>query len=326
MKWRVAILVGLACCIGRSACGSEVSFSQQTRLRFASVEEGRASLLQRDVFIKSLSPFDRQSRMETGKDVSEQEFLGFVRQQVVAWSEADVKKLAPILARIAEKLAPLKLPFPPTILLVQTTGKEEGRAAYCRGHAVVLPQTIVKQPAKSLQRLLTHELFHILSSHTPKLRQRLYAILGFQPCNEIELPASWRARKITNPDAPLVNHFAEVRHQDRSVAVAPILLSSTERYDARRGGQFFRYMLFRLLEIHRQGNRWVVAERNGEPILLNPDDVPAYREKLGGNTGYIIHPEETLAEDFVLLVNHEEDVRSPQILNEMKRVLSEWQD
>ena len=47
-------------------------------------------------------------------------------------------------------------------------------------------------------------------------------------------------------------------------------------------------------------------------LLLKPDDVPDYFAKIGRNTGYIIHPEEVLAENFVLLVRGKSDVPTPR--------------
>ena len=65
-----------------------------------------------------------------------------------------------------------------------------------------------------------------------------------------------------------------------------------------------------------------IVGRDGEPVLLEPRNVPTFFDKIGRNTGYIIHPEEILAENFVLLVNNKTDVPTPRILREMRDVLS----
>jgi hypothetical protein len=41
--------------------------------------------------------------------------------------------------------------------------------------------------------------------------------------------------------------------------------------------------------------------RDGAPVWL-PGDTPAYLAALGGNTGYVIHPEETAADNVAWLV------------------------
>ncbi|MEO8310315.1 MAG: hypothetical protein ABI520_04000 [Caldimonas sp.] len=45
-----------------------------------------------------------------------------------------------------------------------------------------------------------------------------------------------------------------------------------------------------------------------------------YLDKLGGNTGYIIHPEETMADNFALLVTRGV-ARNPALLDRIEAVL-----
>ena len=316
----LALLAASIACSPSAAV--EVPLHGDSVIRFADVDEGIRVLTERDRFVASLSPFDRQVRVRSDKEVPEDVYLEFVGKQVVAWEAGQIEKLSPIVATVRRELAPFKLDFPPTVLLVQTTGREESGAAYCRGNAVVLPRNMAQRAEKSLERVLTHELFHILSSHNPELRERLYAIVGFSPCTEIQLPASLRARKITNPDAPVCEHYMEVQHGDSPVKVAPILFSSRERYDASRGDSLFQYLSFRLMVVDQDGDKWMPVEESGEPVLLEAGDVPMFSEKIGRNTSYIIHPEEVLAENFVLLVNNKTDVPTPRIVAEMRNVLS----
>lgn len=300
----------------------EVPLHGDSVLRFANVEEGIRALTARDRFIASLSPFDRQVRVKSDEEVSEEDLLSYIEKQVVAWGDDEVEKLSPIVAAVRKKLRPFKLDLPPTVLLVQTTGREESGAAYCRGNAIALPRNMVRRAERSLERILTHELFHILSSHNPELRERLYAIVGFTPCTEIQLPASLQARKITNPDAPVCEHYIEVKHQDSTVKAAPILFSSRERYDASRGGSLFQYLTFRLMVVDQDGDEWAPLEEDGKPVLLEARNTPTFFEKIGRNTSYIIHPEEVLAENFVLMVDDKTDVPTPRIPKEMKQVLN----
>ncbi len=322
MKQTLPLLLSVALLACRTSQAVDVPLHGDSVVRFADINEGVAALTGRDRYVASLSPFDRQVRVKSDEEVSEEAFLGFVEKQVVAWEDGEVEKLSRCVAAVRKKLTPFKLAFPLTVLLVRTTGREEGGAAYCRGNAVVLPRNMVRRAEKSLVRILTHELFHILSSHNPKLRERLYAVVGFSPCNEIQLPASLRSRKITNPDAPVCEHYVEVQHKNSPVQVVPILFASCERYDASRGDTLFQYLTFRLMLVDRQGDQWRPFDENGEPVLLETDNVPTFFEKIGRNTSYIIHPEELLAENFVLLVNNKTDVPTPRILTEMKNVLS----
>jgi len=60
---------------------------------------------------------------------------------------------------------------------------------------------------------------------------------------------------------------------------------------------------------------------NGEPILYPMDDFKQqYLAKIGHNTSYTIHPEEILADNYMLLVQNSE-VPSPQILRQLKMTI-----
>lgn len=58
--------------------------------------------------------------------------------------------------------------------------------------------------------------------------------------------------------------------------------------------------------------------------LVFPDRINIVKAtgKEEGNTAYIIHPEETLADNFVLLVNQETNIQSPKIISWMQSILA----
>ena len=57
------------------------------------------------------------------------------------------------------------------------------------------------------------------------------------------------------------------------------------------------------------------------PKIVGMERVSGFMEQVGGNTDYIIHPEEILADNFALLVLNEHNVASPEILQKMREVL-----
>jgi Domain of unknown function (DUF4157) len=139
---------------------------------------------------------------------------------------------------LAGKLARWNLPLPPTVVLIKTTGNEEGNAAYTRQNAIILSQ---HEAASANSDLLAHELFHVLSRHDAELRQRLYRVIGFLPIHEVRLPPALVPIKITNPDGVHNNFRIVVRSEGELLPVVPILYSSSPRYDVGRGGEFFQY-------------------------------------------------------------------------------------
>lgn len=302
---------------------AEIQLGSNSQIRFADVAAGRAVMTAADDYLNRLSPFDLSARLETDKTVTVEEFKQHLSAQVLPWTDELKSQLQPILKSVADKLTRWKLDFPETVLLIRTTGVGEAQAAYTRGNAVVLPDALLAWPEKQLTALIIHELFHVLSRHNPELRDQLYRIVGFESIGEIRLPEKLAQRKITNPDAPVIAHAVQLLMGDKRVYVVPILLSSSETYDAQRGGPFFQYMQFRLLEVEPAGDGWRLALSNGEPMLHAAETTPSYLETIGRNTRYIIHPEEVLADNFVLLVQGQTDVASPQILAELDRQLSQ---
>lgn len=280
-----------------------------TMARFASVTEGAEILGRKDDFIQRLSAFDRSARMKTAKDVSVDEFLEFVRTNVVEWTDAEKKTIEAALAAIRKPLEALHPSLPKTIHFVKTTGAEEGKAFYTRDSAIIFPKSELPGDASHLQKTLAHELFHILSRESPDLREKLYQLIGFTKCPEVELPDQLKSRKITNPDAPRNDHSIHLRLAGREVTAVPILFSKSEKYDVSRGGEFFAYLEFKFL---------LVLQNE----LISPKEASGFFEQVGRNTDYVIHPEEILADNFALLITGGKNLPTPEIQVRMREMLS----
>lgn len=303
---------------------TEIQFSAKTIIGFTSVDKGKEILMTRDDFIERLSPFDRAARMKTDKNISEREFLSFVGNNVLPWDEAEKQKVANAFRSIQPRIETLSLLFPEKIHMVKTTGNEEGGAAYTRGDAIILPKAKLALDTRALQELICHELFHIFSRANHNTRERLYGAIGFMKCNEVEFPVTLKSRKITNPDAPRNDHCIRLQVGRKESWAVPILFATTEKYDMSRGGEFFDYLNFQLLLVERSGNPPIVKPLfdGSKPRLVDVQQVSGFFEQVGRNTEYIIHPEEILADNFVLLVLGGRSVPSPDVLDRIKRVLT----
>jgi hypothetical protein len=317
----LSILLLLACLWGIPARG-QITLQSGTVIRFATVDEAREKLRSRDDFIQRLSPFDRAARMKTDKEVSEKEFLEFTATNAAAWSEAEKQKLTTALQGLQAPFDSLALPLPKEVLLIKTTGREEGDAAYTRGNAIFLPQSKVNSATTRWQRLLAHECFHILSRTNPELREKLYAVIGFVSCDELPFPAELLPRKITNPDAPKNDHCIRLKLEGQDIWAVPILYATTERYDTAKGGEFFNYLKFQFLVVERQGTTVKPVYANGKPRLADMQQVTGFFEQVGRNTQYIIHPEEALADNFALLIQNDTSAPNPEIIQKLKAVLT----
>ncbi len=299
-----------------------------TQLEFASLETGRTLVSTRDTFIGALSRFDRQVRLQTDGEATEAALLEFLAREVVAWDDAATGNdpveattrtlITQSIERLRPKLESFRIPLPKTVLLVQVSGKEEANAAYTRGTAIMLPKPrIQKMKPDALDRLLLHELFHVLSRNAPELRRDLYRIIGFHVCDPMALPPAMADLKLTNPDAPLIDCRIELTDDGEACWAAPILYSSSATYDAVKKPPLFQYLTFRLMKLEEHDGRWRPLLKVGEPILIDPAQSKSFADQIGQNTKYIIHPDEVLADNFVFLVMQTEKLPSPEIIERM---------
>ena len=284
--------------------------------KFLNIVEAKRIITKRDEFIQSLSPFDKAARLKTENSISEGEFLNFISRQTLDWGSFECSNVDSILESILLKIEQYPLEFPKKISLIKTTGKEEGYAAYCRENAIIIPQTLVNMPYQ-LKNLLTHELFHIYSKNNLEKRKELYQIVGFFECPELKFPEELSELKITNPDAPLNNIY----FKNDKANVMPILFSN-EPYSLKKGGELFAYLQFRLIRVELKQDCSEPIYKNKKLQLYCVEDFPSYIQKIGMNTDYVIHPEEILAENFVLLINNSRYVRNPEILEKMESTIS----
>jgi hypothetical protein len=310
LRARVSVAAWLAALLGAAPIAGA------HEIELASIERARAALGARDDFVARLSPFDRAARVKSGDDVSEDEYLAFARAAGREWSNDERARLTAAFAAIEPKLEELLPELDGPILLVKTSGEEEGGAGYTRGNAVMLPRA--HEEERALQHLLAHEIFHVASRNNPDLKRALYEAIGFEQCGELVLPPSLAVRKMTNPDAPVNEHCIELTVDGARVWGMPILLSREERFDPAAGRAFFDYLTLSMLLVDRSGGAARPLERDGAPVLVPFDRVAGLGEQIGHNTNYVIHAEEILASNFELLVLGDQGAPSPEVLERIR--------
>jgi hypothetical protein len=299
---------------------AELAVATNSVLVLGSREEARTALMAEDDFIRALSDFDRAARMKSESPVTRAQFMDFVGGEALDWTDADVAKVQREVAVAKQKLSNLKMALPGKILLVKTTGREEANAAYCRStNTIVLSRRFVN--AVELNSVLIHELFHIMSRNNAELREQLYALIGFKPCAPIKLPAELEARHITNPDAPHLDYFVEVTRGPQKLDVIPVLFATPERWNKNKGGEFFAYLTWKLMAIHRAGGSSRPFSENAKVVLLNARDVSGFREQIGEQPGPVLQAEEILAEYFVKFVEGRGEV-PPRVQQGMRKLLT----
>ena len=290
-----------------------------TRIRFAPVDAGREVLEANDAWMAATRAFQQRVVMGSATPVTRADFVRWNGDAVRPWAPEQVARWRLALDALALPFAALRIPLPPEVLLIATNGQESALAPYTRGRAVVLPGE-ARMPGYSDAMLLAHELWHVAARHATALAGRLYGELGFEPMPPLEFPAEWLEARIVNPDAPDHAHAMRIDLNGRTARVMPVLVAS--RTVLAPGESFFHVMEVRLLEVEisADGRRSVAVRLDGQPRWHAVNGRHDYLKRLGGNTSYVIHPEEAMADNIALLATGAA-VRNPVLLDRIRAAL-----
>jgi hypothetical protein len=290
-----------------------------TRVRFAPVETGRAILTADDEWMAATSEFQRRAVMQSDSPVALEAFRRWNGDAVRPWDAGQRGRWRKALESLVPAFAALRIPLPAEVWLISSNGQESAGAPYTRGNAVVLPANMTLQGYSDIS-LLAHELWHVAARHAPALATRLYAEIGFGPIPELTFPQAWAEARIANPDAPGNRHAMRLTVDGRTPLVTPVLVAS--RTTLKPGETFFSVLEPRLLEVEpdlaRGATRAVL--RDGEPVWYPMAGAHDYLRRLGGNTRYVIHHEEVMADNVALLAAGIQP-RNPELLARIKAAL-----
>jgi hypothetical protein len=214
---------------------------------------------------------------------------------------------------IDQAITALKLEFelPEDILLIKTTGWEEGGAnGYTRDNAIYL-----NQHSLSLH-LLIHEFFHIVSRTNPQRATSAYGLLGFEEIGEVQYDDLLR---ISNPDAPFLRHAVTVTYHGTPCKVCLVIRGSGPY----QGGGFFTYVRKKLLMLEKRGEEWVPdIRKKGQYVFMDYHEVHGLYQQIGRNTGYNIHQEEVTAVHFEYLLDGRKGLPNQHLIDGLHRIFS----
>ncbi len=153
--------------------------------------------------------------------------------------------------------------------------------------------------------LLAHELFHVFSRADSRLRDNLYALLGFEFVLGFQYPAEMESGRGSNPDAFEYYHAVTVQAGSERVQVMPLLFSRLPLSEVLRLTNIMESLNMALVSVDTTTGE---ARRgdDGHPIAYNLDNTN-WVALMSRNTSYIIHPEEVLADNFATLMEWRAD-------------------
>jgi hypothetical protein len=285
-----------------------------TRVRFAGGAEARLILMTPDPWIQTAGSVQRSVLMRQSRPVTVGEFSQWQADAVRVWRAPDELRWRRAWQKIKPNLDQLKIPLPDEVLLISTTGFESENTPHTRSNAIILPVN-ANAGQFSDAELLAHEFFHVMTRYSPELRDRLYSVIGFEPVNELQWPESWDNLRISDQDAPHLSHAMRVTYHGENIVIMPVAIAV--KFNLNMHLQALENLLeVRLLEIDPGigKNPSTARMRDQRPVWHRIEEIPEYGIHLGNNTDYILHPEETLADNFMFLIS-QRPVRNPELLN-----------
>ncbi len=255
-------------------------------------------------------------------------YKDFLRTQVSDFSETERAYMDEVFEKVQSLLKELNDDLIiPKISLVKIKLDHYGPDVYyTRGNCIMIPSNSLKRTdTKGQTNVMLHEIWHILSRNNVQLREDAYKLIGFEKHGvDLELPEPLSSRVLTNPDGTSMDYAIDLGDGIKAV---PLIVSTQKIYNPNIR-QFFNYLRFDLYEI--SDNQMLKVTPEGKTTIPAENNAKFFK-MIKDNTQYIIHPDEILADNFMLAINAnssgELEKYSPEgrkLLEDLTKILKEF--
>lgn len=308
------ILSVLLCCISFTA-----SAQKKISYRFATRAEAQMLITDIDNFTNRLNSFDINLRLgkENGR---KSELLRLAMNETLNWSETEKKKITAAFKSLQAKIdkQKLKIKYPQEVILVKTSMKEEMNvAAYTRRNWIALGEKYINESTpESLEYLLAHEMFHLLTRSNKDFKKSVYSVIGFNVTDrELFFPIDIIEKRISNPDIEMYDSYAEFTINGQKQKCSMMIYSAIP-FSAEN--TLSDYLSVGLIPLN---DSLIPLQENGQTVIYSIDQAEDFYQKIGKNTEYIINPEEILADNFAYLVTQKKNLPNPEIIQKIAAIL-----
>ena len=277
--------------------------AKQICYRFATKEEGVRLMLSNQEYYDGFSQNDLEFRLQRVGATME-ELKAFAREQVLDFTDEEKALIRSIFDEMETTLAENGYTLPQTdeVILIKTTMEEEKSAAgYTHGTQVYFYSTYIEYACTErehkdyylnyLRYLMWHELFHCMTRSNPDFQKDMYSIIHFTIVDEdFPIPPSVFEYHISNPDVEHHNSYATFRINGEDIDCFTDFV--TTKHFEKPGDSFFDFCTTALVPI------------DGTDIYYTPEQAENYDEGFGKNTGYVVDPEECIADNFTYAMQY----------------------
>jgi hypothetical protein len=293
-------------------------------------------------FFNLITPAEMSVQMKkpvtpgTSRDSMLRDYLAFLAAEPIDFSAKNVEFIRRVITEMYSTVAAVNTGIlPDTMRLIRSRENHYGQGVwYTRENCIIIPDgELADENIKAFTTTMFHELFHVYSRLNPGKSRELYKCIGFEPIglDNLVLPEKLSERVLYNPDGVDYAQKIELRQSDNSTITAiPVIWSNNYGYTQSKK-RFFDYVEFNLYPVSKDDTgKWLVkVEPDGLSSPLNIRDQPDFFRQIRENTGYIIHPDEVLADNFAFIMRETkgEDIRKnlkPEgisLLEEIRRII-----
>ena len=293
--------------------------SNKLNIRFASIEEGQQLIQRNTQYYHRLTQMDLDWRcMKEGATLDE--LIPFAQSNVLDFTDRDKDIIMQAVDFIEHRFDEFecRLPLPGEVIFIKTNMEDESNAAaYTSGNMIFLKYSCLERRSSFLRELITHELFHIITRHSPEFRQKMYSLIGFTVMDhDIDLPERIKRVLMANPDVEHIDNYAEftIDGVKRKCTLITYYTWSWAEASELQGPSavFFRNIDVALLPLDDMDHPYSIS------------DASDFWEKMGSNTDYINAAEECLAVNFSYAIVNGPDMlyETPQLIESILNTLA----
>ena len=191
----------------------------------------------------------------------------------------------------------------PTITLIKLKGDLYGKSTFfTRQEGIFIPGAeIHEENIDAMESVFLHEIFHIISRYNPDIRKKCYELIGFYPLAKVPtFPENLQERMLHNPDGLNFEYGITLNWLKKEPIIAtPMIYVNSPDFKKERP-EYFSYLQFDLFRVvEEEGSLKVISKDPVGPEI--PDDYyQSFFDQIKDNTQYIIHPDEIMADNFML--------------------------
>lgn len=263
---------------------------------------------------------------EASRESILKEYRNYIQKDVSAFAEAEQKWIQEKWDEAVALCNGLnKSILPSEVKLIRSKGTYYGQEAFfTRKDMIVIPEYNLRMRSENgMLSVLLHEIFHIYSRNNTDKQTALYKHIGFKDIGDskdLVMPEVLANKILHNPDGLNFAWAIELTDEKNTFNAVPIISSILPKFESEKG-DFFNYMHFDLFEVKKVGDAYeVICDEDGQPTLA-PETMPSFFEQIGMNTQYIIHPDEILADNFMILALSKKDPKTLENFNEEGKLL-----